>query len=88
MKARHFIGNIVIIILSLYLVAVGMAGYQSQMDTKNLIIEKAVPSKAIQHSVKSDDQFEPNRSIFSTTTMISLVVAVIGIVAFRRNTYS
>ena len=88
MKTRHFIGIVVIIILSMYFVAAGMAGSQSQVDTKNPIIEKAISSKAIQHSLKSDDQFEPDRSIFSKTTMISLIVAVIGIVAFRRNTYS
>lgn len=88
MKARHLISILFIIIISMHFVATGLAGSQSQEVTENFIIEKAVPSIAFQNTLKSDDHREETRSIFSRTTIISLIVAVIGIVAFRRNTYS
>lgn len=88
MKIRYLIGIAVIIIVSVHLVAAGLAGSQSQVVSENTIIEKAIPSKAVQHSLKSPDQIKQDGSIFSKTTLISLVVAIIGIVAFRRNTYS
>lgn len=88
MKIRYLIGIAVIIILTIHLVAAGLAGSQSQAVTENSVIEKAIPSQAVQHSLKTDDQHKQDRSIFSKTTFFSLVVALIGIVAFRRNTYS
>lgn len=88
MKIRKLIVAIAIISFTMHFLVVGLAGSQSNIDTENLIIEKAIPSKAIERTLKSGDQFKPDESIYSKTTFISLLVAVIGIVAFRRNTYS
>jgi hypothetical protein len=88
MKIRQLIVTIVIISFTVLFVIVGLAGSQSQTDTENIIIEKVIPSKAIEHSLKSGDQFKPDKSIYSKNTIISLIVAIFGIIAFRRNTYS
>ena len=88
MKIRHFLGIMIIFTITVYFVAAGFAGSQSQVVADKSIIEKSIPSLAIQQTFKSGDEFERDRSIFSKTTLISLLVAVIGIVAFRRNTYS
>ena len=88
MKTRYLIGIFVVIIITMHFVAAGMAGSQSQVVTENLVIEKAIPAQALQNTLTSGDQFEQDGSIFSKSTIIYLLVAVIGIVAFRRNTYS
>jgi hypothetical protein len=89
MKTRYLIGIFLfIIVITMHFVAAGMAGSQSQLVTENLVIKKAIPSQALQNTLTSGDQLEPDGSIFSRSTIIYLIVAVIGIVAFRRNTYS
>jgi hypothetical protein len=97
MKIRQLIGFFIIFIFTGYFVAAVLAGSKSQIVTENVTIEKAIMGEAVQHSLKSDDQFMQDRSIFSImqdrsifskTTVISLIAAVIGIVAFRRNTYT
>jgi hypothetical protein len=88
MKTLYLIGIVVIIIFTMDFVAAGISGSQSQVAPRNFIIDKAFSTKTNQHSLNSKDQFESDRSIFSKTNIISLIAAVIGIVAFRRNTYS
>lgn len=88
MKIRHLLGTFVILIITIYFVAAGIAGAQNQVSAENITIDKAIPSISIQQTLNPGDQFEQDRSIFSKTTLISLLVAVIGIVAFRRNNYS
>ena len=88
MKIRNLTGIAAVIILSIYFVSAGLAGSQSTIDTEKIIIEKAHPIKTIQDNLGHGDSNEQDRSIFSKTTIISLLAAVIGIVAFRRNTYS
>jgi hypothetical protein len=88
MKIRYAIGIVVTTIITVYFVAAGLAGSQSQVVEQNHIIEKAISSDAIQNALGSEDQFEPDKSIFPKTNFLSLIFAIIGIVAFRRNTYS
>lgn len=88
MKIQRMITMVAFIILLIHLTAGGLVGFQSPGSAQNLDIEKIIPSEIIQNTLASGEQFEQNRSIFSTTTIISLIVAVMGIVAFRRNTYS
>ena len=88
MNIRYVIGIVVIIIITTHFVAAGLAGSQSQVAEQNHIIEKVISSDEIQNTLGSEDQFEQDKSIFSKTNILSLIVAVIGIVAFRRNTYS
>ena len=88
MKTRYILATIFVIIISIHFVATGLAGSKSQVVTENFIIEKTVPALALQKTMDTADQLEPKRSIYSSTTIISFIVAVVGIVAFRRNTYS
>ena len=88
MKKYYLIIIIVISIVLMHFVTAGLAGLPSQAVTEGHSIEKAELTKGIQNVLKSEDDFEQERSIFSNTTLISLFGAVIAIVAFRRNTYS
>lgn len=88
MKTRYIVGIFVVMLLTMYFVAAGTAGSKSQMVTENIVIEKANPTQTLKNTLTSGDQFEQDGSIFSKSTIIYLLVAVIGIVAFRRNTYS
>jgi hypothetical protein len=82
------IGMVFVVTLSIHLVADGLAGSQRQEFAQNILIEKSIPPGAIPAPLDSPQQPVKDRTIFSKTTIISLFVAVIGIVAFRRNSYS
>jgi hypothetical protein len=88
MKKYYFIIIIVISIVLMHFVTAGMAGLPNQVVTEGHSVENAELTKGFQNVLKSEDDFEQDRSIFSNTTLISLFGAVIAIVAFRRNTYS
>lgn len=88
MKIRRLTGIIIVALLALHIAAGGLAGSQSQESEQNIIIQKTISSLEMQTSLAPVVQSEEGRSIFSKTTIISLLMAVMGIVAFRRNTYS
>jgi hypothetical protein len=88
MKIYHIIGMAVVLMLSIHFVTVGSAGSHQQEFTQNIIIEKTVPSGAKPASRNPSHIIDEDKTIFSKTTIISLIVAVIGIVAFRMNSNS
>lgn len=88
MKKYYLIIIIVISIVLMHFVTAGLAGFPNQVVTEDLSVEKTELTKGIQNVLKSEDDFEQDRTIFSISTLISLLGAVIAIVAFRRNTYS
>ena len=88
MKIRHLIGMVIIIVLTIHFAAGGLVGSQSKKSAQGIAIEKIAASGNLQDTIKASEQISPARSIYSKSTIISLIVAVMGIVAFRRNTYS
>jgi len=88
MKTSYWLGVLIVVVLMVHFSAGGLIGFQSKVPTKNLTIEKVISPQAIQNTLTPGEQFNQNKSIFSKTTIITLVVAVMGIVAFRRNHYS
>ena len=87
MKTIRIIKTIIVIAIALFFVGNGIIGFQSVGHAQKLTIEKAIPASVMQYTLEPVHQFQQNKSIFSTTTLISLIVAIIGIVAFRRKTY-
>ena len=87
MKTIRIIKTIIVIAIALYFVGSGITGFQSVGHAQKLTIEKAIPANMMQHTLEPVNQFQQSKSIFSTTTIILLIVAIIGIVAFRRKTY-
>jgi hypothetical protein len=88
MKTIRFIKTIVVIACALYFSGSGLTGFQSVGHAQKLTIEKAIPSDVMQYSLEPAGRLRNDKSIYSAATIISLVVAIIGIVAFRRKTNS
>lgn len=88
MKIRYFISVTIFIVFMLHFAASGLIGSQGPQTPDVLSIEKTISSVTIQTPLQPGDKFKQDESIFSKTTIISLIMAVMGIVAFRRNTYS
>ena len=88
MKTIRFIKTIVVIALAIYFAGSGLIGFRSVGHAQKLTIEKAIPSDVMQYSLEPANHLRHDRSIYSAATIISLVVAIIGIVAFRRKTDS
>ena len=87
MKTIRLIQTIVVITLAIYFVGSGIVGLQSVGYAQKLTVEKIISPDVMHYILKPVNQFQQNKSIFSTTTIISLVVVIISIVAFRRKTY-
>ena len=88
MKRRLIIEIVVLIVLASPFVASGLIGSESKQHTQKPCIENTIPSSPTQDIVKPGEQLIQEKSIYSKTTIILLIVAVIGIVAFRRNSFS
>jgi hypothetical protein len=88
MKTFSLIGLTIVIILSVGISSGGLATSQT-LDTSNNILNvtKAVTQTGEAQAPLQQNQAIPDDPIFSWPIVISLGVAVIGIVAFRRNTY-
>jgi hypothetical protein len=65
----------------------GLGTYPSFDLMPRMTVEKAFASESIPNSMALDNQSAQDASIFSWTTIFYLSVAVIGNVAFRRNTF-
>lgn len=87
MRAFIIVGIILLIVLTLGFTAGGSSTSQPVNSIPNLLIEKALPAGVNPAVITGSEQSTETNSIFSWSTIISLSVAVIGIVAFRRNTY-
>jgi hypothetical protein len=89
MKTKNIIGMVAVIVLTIHFAAGGLIGFQGKKSPQILTIEKVMPPPvAIQGTINPGEQLNGGKSIFSKATIISLIVAVMGIVAFRRNTFS
>jgi hypothetical protein len=91
MKTIFAIGIIITTILTLGFTASESSKYQAPDSTARLTVEvqNALPSEANTATIPQNGQHaQDGNSIFSWWTMVSLSMAVVGIVAFRRNTYS
>ncbi len=88
MKISYWFGIVFVVVLAVHFSASALVGFQSKGPSQDLAIEKVIPPEATQNALQPGGKFVQNKSIFSRTTIISLIVAVMGIVAFRRNTYS
>jgi predicted small secreted protein len=67
-----------------------MSGFgkdQSSGSMQGMTVEKAFASEAISNPIAIGEELAQGNSIFSWSTILYLSTAVIGIVAFRRNTY-
>jgi len=86
MKIRHIFIKVAIIALVLHLASGALIGSQIQSGTSNVDLQQMISSPDIHNAaLGADNQFMQNESIFSKATLISLLVAVMGVVAFRRN---
>ena len=88
MKVRHIFLKIAVIVLILHLAAGGLIGSQIQDSVINMDLDQVISAMETNDGLNVDDQFIRNNSIFSSATLISLLVAVMGVVAFRRNNES
>ena len=86
MKIRQIFIKVAIIALILHLASGALIGSQIQDGTINMMdLQQRISSADIHNGLDADYQFVQNESIFSKATIISLLVAVMGVVAFRRN---
>jgi hypothetical protein len=88
MKKKNMIGIAIVIILMIHFTASGLVGFNGKGTAQTHLIKNTLQADAIQKTVESGEPHNQDKSIFSNVTIISLVLAVIGLVAFRRNTYS
>ena len=78
----------ILVLLSFGFNAGGLWDSKTPGPVPKLKIEKAVPAKVAPDALTNNEKAVQDNSIFSWPTIITLSVAVIGIVTFRRNTYS
>lgn len=86
MKMKNLIGMAILITLMIHFTASGLVGFNGKGTTQTQLMKNTLTVDAINKTVKSGEQHIEDKSIFSKATFISLVLAVIGLVAFRRNT--
>lgn len=87
MKVRYLIGITVIAVLLLFS-ANGLTSYQSALFMEPSYLSTSVQSKIDEEAEVSDGSLEQDEKIFSMATLFPLIIALVGIVAFRRNNYS
>jgi hypothetical protein len=86
MKRFSIIGIFVVVVITFGFTSGGTTKYRA-IDTMTVpTIAKTLPSGADTHSAAQHEQAIQGNSIFSWSTVTLLSIAVIGIVAFRRNT--
>ena len=87
-NTKNMLGIATIIVLMIHFTASGLVGFDGNGTGQTQLIKNTLPADTIQKTVNFGEQHSQDRSIFSKVTIISLILAVIGIIAFRRNTYS
>ena len=91
MKTIFAIATFITIVLTLGYTSSESSKYQATDATTKLTaqIQKALPTDGNPAALPQVEQYaQDGNSIFSWGTFVSLSLAIIGIVAFRRNTYS
>jgi len=87
MKTHYIIIVVAAVIVSL-LGTNSLVGYQSELIIPSDAVKKIVESGKIEENQRSEEQSATNNSIFSRTTILTLFIAVMGIVALRSKTDS
>ena len=62
----------------------GLIGSQGDLVSPDLSIQKEISSVPLQSALESDQQ----DAIFSKTTIVTLVLAVLGVVIFRQHSFN
>ena len=88
MKLIHILKILFIALLVLHIGASGLVGFQNEGTIKNDTLDKVIHAAEVQDGLDTDAQSLSNESVFSRATILTLVFAVMGIVAFRRNSYN
>ena len=88
MKIRHILIKVAVTVLILHLAAGALIGSQIQDASINMGLDQVISAAETNNGLNVDDQIIQGNSIFSRATLISLLVAVMGVVAFRRNNES
>ena len=88
MKILHVIGIFTVFFLILHYSGDSFFLFQNEVTAQDIAIENKISVGLTQNNLPSVKDSEQSESIFSTTTIISLIVVVMGIVAFRRNRFS
>ena len=88
MKVRYWLGIVLVVVLAVHFSAYGLNGSQSRVPSQHHEIKNIIKSEAAQKAAQPGEHFFEEKTVFSRTTIIFLVVALLGIVAFRRNLYS
>ena len=87
MKTLSLIGLIVAIVLAVALSSGGLATSQTLDTLHELNLTNKIPTSGEAQVTLKTTQVIQDDAIFSWPTVVFLGVAVIGIVAFRRNTF-
>ena len=82
------ISIILAVVLAFGYIASESRFFQVSDSVPKLTIQEAVPAGVSPKAITDNQDAVRDSSIFSWSTIVTLSVAVIGIVAFRRNTYS
>jgi hypothetical protein len=73
--------------LTLHFGASGLVGFQSQSIEEGTLIQNVSASVATTQGLEIQQQTDEHRSIFSNGTILTLLIAVVGLVSFRRNSF-
>jgi hypothetical protein len=83
---KNIIRMAIIIAVTIHFTASGLVGFNGNGTVRTHMIENTLTADTIHNTVNPGEQHIEDKSIFSKATFISLILAVIGLVAFRRNT--
>jgi len=76
--------SILLIAMMVFLPTEGLIGSQADLASPALSIQKEISSAPIQPALEPDQK----NTIFSKTTIITLVLAVFGVVIFRQHSFN
>ena len=86
MKMMNLVRMAIVIALMIHFTASGLVGFNGKGTAQTQVINTTLTADTIHKTVNSDEQHIDDKSIFSKATIIVLILAVVGLVAFRRNT--
>lgn len=85
MKRKHLF---VVLPLLVIVTAVVFFGFKEYGNAQEQAIEMTTPAPAVIKGGNEAGQADEENSLFSATIIVTLLAAVTGIVAFRKNSYS
>ena len=87
LKTIAMIGTFLAVILIYGFTSGSQKHVQASISMQALTIEKALTSVSSTDALALSKQTTPENSIFASSTIIFLIIAVIAIVVFRRHAY-